>query len=370
MPAHATKPREWSPRFWEGSDFFAWLRLMWVNRGAVEPRFWYIAAICSGMSWLNTILRWRQEGLYGSRIDAYRAKHPPLFVIGHWRTGTTLLHELLILDERFTSPSTIQCFMPCHFLLSADFYKKYLWFFVPDRRPMDNMAAGWDRPQEDEFALCLLGEPSTYTDVAFPNRPAINPGALDLSGLTERERTQWKRTLKRFVAALGVHDPRRLVLKSPPHTARIKTLLELYPDAKFVHIKRDPYVLFASTVNLWTSMAKKHGFQMPRNPAQIEEKVFQEFRTIYERLFETVPAIPAGQYAEIRYEDLVKDLVGGVDDIYAKLNLGEFDAVRPHIEEYAARSKGYETNKYTLTLEMREKITERWGDLIAKLGYA
>jgi hypothetical protein len=364
-----TKPREWSPRFWEGADFFAWLRLLCRNRFAVEPPYWYIAAIVSGMSLLNTSLRWLQHARFGERVADTAVPREPVFVVGHWRTGTTLLHELLILDERFTSPDTAQCFMPCHFLLSEEFFKKHLWFLMPSRRPMDNMPAGWERPQEDEFALCLLGEPSTYADVAFPNRPGLCPGALDLSGLSPKELAAWKRTFYRFVQALTARDARRLVLKSPPHTARIPVLLELFPDARFVHIVRDPYTLFASTVNLWQSMGKKHGLQTPRGGLALEEKVFREFRVIHERYEEGKKLIPAGRLVEVRYEELVKDLVGGMRRVYDGLQLGEFDAARPALEEYAARSRGYETNKYQLNDETRAKIAARWGDIITAQGY-
>ncbi|HVK17416.1 MAG TPA: sulfotransferase [Fimbriiglobus sp.] len=372
MPDAATKPRkprEWSPRFWEGSDFFAWLRLLWRNRFAVEPPYWYIAAIVSGVSLNNTVLRWLQHARYDDRIERTPVPHAPLFVVGHWRTGTTLLHEVLILDKQFHSPDTAQCLMPCHFLLSEEFFKRYLWFVMPERRPMDNMAAGWERPQEDEFALCLLGEPSTYTDVAFPNRPPLDPGALDLSSLSPRELVAWKRTFRRFVQALTLRDPRRLVMKSPPHTARIPVLLELFPNARFVHIKRDPYTLFASTVNLWTSMGRKHGFQTPRGGPALDEKVFREFRVIYERLFEAKPLIPAGQFFEVSYEELTADLVGTVRRVYDGLGLSGFDGVKLRLEEYAARSKGYEPNKYAITDEVRAKVKARWGDLIEKLGY-
>lgn len=367
--ARPAKPREWAPRVWEGADYFAWLRLFLRNRAAVGPKYAYIAAIVSCSTFANTVLRWLQEGLYGERIDAVRFRDPPIFVVGHWRAGTTLLHELLALDDRFTSPTTLQCFAPCHFLLSDDFFRRFLWFLTPDKRPMDNMAAGWDRPQEDEFALALLGLPSTYTDVAFPNRPPMDPGSLDLSGLTPRERAKWERTFVRFLKAVALRDPRRLVLKSPPHTARIPTLRKLFPGAKFVHIKRNPYTLFASTVNLWLSLARKHGFQTPRGGPDVEEKVFREFRTIFERLEEAKPQIPAGDFAEIRYEDLTADLVAGVGRVYADLGLGGFDAVRPKLAEYAARNRGYEPNKWALGDDARAKIRGRWGDIIDRLGY-
>src|SRR5690348_4608138 len=107
---------------WEGSDHFAWLRLLWRNRFAVQLPYAYIAAIVSGVSFTHMWLRWLHDGLHGRRIAETPITHAPLFVVGHWRTGTTLLHELLIRDEQFTYPDTFACLLPHHILLSEQFF--------------------------------------------------------------------------------------------------------------------------------------------------------------------------------------------------------------------------------------------------------
>jgi hypothetical protein len=195
------------------------------------------------------------------------------------------------------------------------------------------------------------------------------PGALDLSGLTPGQLADWKRTLVRFLKTVTYRDPRRLVLKSPPHTARLPVLLELFPDAKFVHIVRNPYTLFASTVNLWMSLGKKHGLQTPKHTPELDEKVFREFRTIHERYEEGKKLIPPGNLIEVRYEEFVKDLVGGTKRIYDGLKLGAWEQTGPEVEAFAAGQKSYETNKYTLTDEQKTRITNRWGDIIKQQGY-
>ena len=369
MTTKPTKSREWSPRQWEGADYFAWLKLLARNRFAVEPGYLYIAGIVSGVTFANTVLGWLQNGIYGSRIANTKLPEDPIFVIGHWRTGTTLLHELLILDDRHTYPDTYDCFVPRHNLITESFFKNHLSFLMPHKRPMDNMLAGWDRPQEDEFALCLLGQPSTYTDVAFPNHPSNDPNALDLSGLSHAQKQAWKRTLYRFVQTITYKDPRRIVLKSPPHTARIPILLELFPNARFVHITRDPYVLYASTLNLWKMLAKRHGLQTLRHPELFEEKVLREYRIIHERYEEAKAMIPAGRLVEVRYEEFVKDMLTGTEAIYDGLNLGHFAQMKPKLVEYLAKHKSYETNKYPLSDADRARVKERWGDIIIKLGY-
>jgi hypothetical protein len=262
-PSAKRDGRRWAPRFLQGTDAITWAKLLWRHRFAVHPKYWYIAAIISATSTMNLVLRWLQHGLHGDELSRTRIDNHPLFVIGHWRTGTTLLHELLIQDKQFNYPDFFACFNPNHRIISERFFKTYLKFLAPEKRPMDNMAAGWDRPQEDEFALALLGLPSTYVDLAFPNHPPTFPGSLDLSGLSPAEVSRWKRTFLHFLQTVSFRDGRRLVLKSPPHTARVPVLLEMFPDARFVHIVRDPYVVFPSTVNLWKSFARRHCFHTP-----------------------------------------------------------------------------------------------------------
>jgi hypothetical protein len=372
-PAPAPRPekprrRKWSPRFLEGTDAVTWAKLLFRNRFRVHPKYWYIAGAVSISSTLNLVLRWIQDGLHGDRVSQTPIDRHPIFVIGHWRTGTTLLHELLACDPQFAYPDFLACFNPNHSIVSERFFKQYATFLAPEERPMDNMAAGWDRPQEDEFALCLLGAPSPYADLAFPRGAPVYPGSLDLSGLTPGELARWRRTFVRFLRTLTYRDPRRLVLKSPTHTARVPVLLELFPDARFVHIVRDPRVVVPSTVRMRTSMTRAHCFQKP--PADgVRERVFDDFRVIYDRLEEARPPFKPGRFHELRYEELVKNPLDEMRKVYSALELDGFDAARPRLEEYLRRTDGYETNKYALGAEERGEIERRCADVIQRYGY-
>ena len=188
----------------------------------------------------------------------------------------------MVLDARYTFPTTYQCLAPNHFLIS-DWLITRFKFLLPSKRPMDNMITGWDRPQEDEFALCNMGLPSPYLTMAFPNEPEQFPEYFTLDGLPPEEVARWKAGLEWFLKRVTLRNPNRIILKSPPHTGRIKTLLEVFPNARFVHIVRDPYALYGSTIKLWKTLYKFQGLQEP-NHAGLEEYVFRCFERMYAAL--------------------------------------------------------------------------------------
>jgi omega-hydroxy-beta-dihydromenaquinone-9 sulfotransferase len=366
--APPSRKPEWAPRIWEGSDFFAWLRLLARNRFAVHPAHWYIASIITFVSFGHTLLRLLQGAIYGRAIRETKLTAPPIFILGHWRTGTTLLHELLVQDERFGYPTTYACLDPCDFLLTERLFSRLLWFLVPSRRPMDNMKAGFDRPQEDEFALCLLGAGSPYEMIAFPNRPPSGQEYLDLAKLSPRRLRRWKRSLKTFLRMVTFKNPKRLVLKSPPHTARIAVLRQMFPGALFLHIVRDPHVVFASTVNLWRTLFQTHGLQKPTG-AGLEEYVLETYLRMHARLEEGKKLLEPRQFFELRYEDLILNPAGVMQQVYDHFSLDGFAQYLPRLEAYLATIKGYETNRYQLTPEQRALVTQRWGPIIRQYGF-
>lgn len=189
-------------RFWHGMTFGTWAKFLLHHRLAVSPTALHVVAGVTPISLGNSIAALTQRAVYGRRIAAAKV-HPPIFIIGHWRTGTTLLHELMVLDKRFAFPTSYECMAPKQSLVTARIVTRYFNFLFPDRRPMDNMATGFEHPQEDEFALCNLGVGSPYERMAFPN-DAIGDPFLDMQGVSPEELARWKAELKRFLQTITV----------------------------------------------------------------------------------------------------------------------------------------------------------------------
>lgn len=359
----------WSPRFWHGMRTGDWFRMLADHGFRVHPYRVPMAMAISTCSVFNSSMHLVQRLRHGRRIRETQIQQPPIFIIGHWRSGTTYLHELLVRDERFGYPTTYECFAPSHFLVSEWIIPRLIAFLLPKKRPMDNMGAGFGYPQEDEFALASLGCPTPYLRMAFPNDPPCYMELLDMQDVDEHVLARWKAEMFGFVQALTVAHGKTLVLKSPPHTGRIQVLAELFPGAKFIHLARNPEKLFASSRRLWATLYHVQGLQVPKF-ADLDEFIFESFERMY-RGFESQRASFDSQHLyDLRYEDLVRDPVGHVAAIYEQLELGDFETVREALESCVRERSDYAPNRHSdLEPEIRRELRRRWSNYYHRYGY-
>jgi len=357
-----------APRIWHGMQLPEWFRLLGQNNYDVHR--WPMAGFITACAAANSIMAWMQGRIYGRRIAETALQTDPVFILGHWRTGTTLLHELLSLDDRYATPTTYECFAPRHFLISRSVFTRILR--MPTRRPMDNIEFGWTAPQEDEFALCTMGLPSPYRRIAFPNRPPRHFDYLNMETVPVHELARWKSCLMEFVKTLNYAKQKPLVLKSPPHTGRIKVLLEMFPNARFIHLSRNPYDFVPSTIHLWRALDYSNGLQKP-NPqrdSMLEDYVFECFRRMYQGYYKCVDNIPAANIYEMRYDDLVHSPLAELNAAYDHLSLGDFASVRPQIEAAVNRNRNYKRNKHTISSDLSEAIAENCAFYMKRFGHA
>ncbi|MBM4091855.1 MAG: sulfotransferase [Planctomycetes bacterium] len=359
----------WSPRLWHGMTLSAWLELLRANRFAVSPSRIPLAMSVSAVSLLNSLLAGAQAWFWNRRLAAVPLRSDPIFVVGHWRSGTTLLHELLALDPRHSCADTYACVAPSHFLLSRYLVPTWMGVLMPRRRPMDNVRIGWDQPQEDEWALCLLGLPTVYRAIAFPRRLPQCPESLALTRLPEPALRRWDATFLKFLKCVSLGQTHlRLVLKSPTHTARIAHLWKLFPRARFVHVVRDPLSVYPSSLRLWTSLARDHGLQRP-DAGEVRQFVLDTFMEMYDAFESQRPMIPADQICDVHYERLVADPVGQLRRVYQQLDLGDFDVARRRVEKRVRDMADFQVNQHSLSDEQRRTVLSCWGSFCHRYGY-
>lgn len=322
----------------------------------------------------NVLLSGIEKLIFRGAIRNATLEGPPVFIVGHWRSGTTLLHELMVRDERFSSPSTFQCFAPSHFLVTEWFFRRFGRWLLPSKRPMDNMQAGWDRPQEDEFALLNLGMPSPYRRIAFPLQDEVDMDYFDFKDVSETDRGIWMETLRGFLHRVTIATARPLVIKSPTHTGRVGELAKAFPHAKFIHIVRDPRALFPSTCRLWNSLDEVQALQAVadrEDAPQIQQYVIDCLRRVYESFHRDCDELDEHHLVTIRYEDLVADPVRVVGHIYETLRLADFETVADDLRNWAqTEHKTYQTNLHQLSNETEQVLAEQWSEYFHRYGYS
>lgn len=359
----------WSLYFWHGMRVRAWFNLMRRNNFKTNLKCLPNVLSVSMIAPWNSLLYRITEAIYGRRAEATEIP-PPVFVIGHWRTGTTYLHDLLASDPGYGYPTTYECFFPNHFLLTERVARFWFKFALPEKRPQDDVEVGVDRPQEDEFALCNMGIGSIYFTWALQHRGPVDQAYLDLRMLGEDEKKKWNEALLWFIRRVTLQQKKPLILKTPQHTARLATLIKLFPKARFIHIARNPAAVFPSTMRLWKSMDSIQGLENPPNDDPwLEPYIVDQFMRVFRAYEEDRGLIPEGQLAEIRYEDLVADPKGTLKRLYGELGLGDFANAEPAVDAYLSKTKDYKTNAYQLPPEQKQRIESTWGPYYDRFGY-
>jgi hypothetical protein len=336
-----------------------WLRLLCENRFAVSPSHLVRAASASASILANTAIAQFERMRYGAEVEKTTIK-APLFILGHWRSGTTYLHKLLALDGRFAFPNLYQVSLP-HIFLSDETAATFLTRFqLPRTRPFDNVRQTWEMPNEDEIATATLSLRSPYLGGVFPQRIDDYDGYLTFRDVPMQETDEWRAGFLHFLKKLTWKYQRPLVLKSPPHSCRVRLLLDLFPESRFVHIHRNPYTVFQSTIHMI-----ERTFRLTRlqRSAQVdfEARTLRVYREMYERFFEERSLIPDGHFHEVCFEEVERDPIGPMRNIYEALDLPAFAQVESGLQAYVSSTVGYKKNEFPkLSPDLRERIASEW----------
>ncbi|MFW6122397.1 MAG: sulfotransferase family protein [Petrotogales bacterium] len=351
-----------------GTSLSNWIRLLIDNDG-IDRGYLDRAIFITFSTMLTLPTRLLFKLMYNPRIAKTSIHYPPIFIIGHWRSGTTFLHELLSQDPLLGYVSLWHTLVPYNFLVLRE-SKRFLSRFLPMTRPMDAMKIDIDGPYEEEAGLAALGPWSFFHCFHFPHvaKRQFRRSVL-LEGLDAEELTSWKKNYLWFLKAVTYSNKGlRLVLKNPANTARIKTLLELFPKARFIHIYRNPYKVYVSTRYMRMRVLGRFALQQT-TVEEVERSVLNDYVHLMNSYFEQKEQIPRGHLTEIRYEDLVADPMGQIRQIYANLGLPGLEAAEPAMRRYLDRQAGYTTNPYTIDEAVIRRVDKYWGFAVERWGY-
>jgi len=336
-----------------------WIKLI-INNGGYDFRFFPRIVFITISSIFLIPARYLFKIKYGSKIHNTEIKKPPVFIIGHWRSGTTFLHELMSSDQQFCFITLWNTLLPDSFLILNPM-KKFLSKFLPSTRPMDQIEVAADGPYEDEAAMAVLYEWSFFHALHFPrNAEQQYLKSIHFKDINVDEIDYWKSIYSKFLKTVSFEkNGKRLLLKNPPNSTRIKQIIEMFPNAKFIHIYRNPYKVYLSTKKMRMKVLDKLSLQNAYEE-EIEEQVINNYKRLMKSLLEQKKLIPDENLIEISYEDLVANPLNQVKEIYAKLNLDGFQKAKPEFIKYLDSKKDYKTNVYKIDDKIIKKIKNNW----------
>ncbi|MBY0400199.1 sulfotransferase [Myxococcota bacterium] len=327
-------------------------------REASTPRrrkvVWTLFLVMPLLAAFNAVCLGLDRVLFGrfARIAVSR----PVVIIGHSRSGTTLMHELLAADEQFS------WFMTYELILPALVQKKLVrllgrfdrehrggrferrlraWqdrAFAAGRQmhPMDLLG-----PEEDEFVLA----PTFYSGtvgVVFPNLEDLQP----YSRFDERLDARTRRRVMAFYRAcvqrqLSLNGPAKTHLsKNPMFSNKVRSLIEAFPDARFVVMVRNPYETIPSIQKMMLRNYKASGTDRAQIDAALAI-VWENSIAMYRQPFEVLDAHPEVRWTAVPYELLTTDPAAAMRQVYLELGIPIGESSEHAMKAAAAHARAY-----------------------------
>ncbi len=340
-----------------GSTFMNFLRLMGQNHFRITPmgypRTIYAATLVMLLSPFNTIERLKfDKPIYRTKIDK-----SPIFILGHWRSGTTYIHNLFSQDPQFGFPSTLQTTAPSVFLGFEKIIRPLVESSLPKKRPQDDVDVAADFPNEEEYALGNLSPYSFYNGWLFPKNMELYNNYVDFEHVSEKDIEEFKRIFMYYVKKLTLHyKGKQLVMKNPSNTARVKLLLELFPNAKFIHIYRNPYHVYLSMKRNIEKEMTLQCLQKPPSWEVFETYMVGMYNRMYTKYFNEKGLIPKENLIEVRYEDFLKNPLPYMEQFYSSFQLDGFEMLKTKFEQYITSQKKIRVASYAIDERLKERI--------------
>ena len=336
-----------------------------IDKG-YRGKFYLTKFVCRLLSLFAPIQKRRYERLLADKP----LENDPVFILGHWRSGTTFVHSVLSCDKHFGYNTTYQTVFPHLMMFGQPFFKSCMSFLMPDKRPTDNMELAVDLPQEEEFSLGNMLPYVYYNFWYFPKdiqeyadkylfQKDMSPEEL---ALFEAE------FIKLIKISLWNTGGNQFLSKNPPHTGRIKEILKMFPNAKFIYLMRNPYAVFRSTVSFFTATIQPLKLQ-DISAAEIEERVLSIYTQLYRSYEESKHLIPQGNLIEIKFEDFESDAYAMTEKIYKSLQIPGWDNAKDDIRAYLEKKKSYQKNTSSYDEHTKQQVQKHWRYAMEQWGY-
>ncbi len=352
-----------------GADLATWWRAFTGNGWIPPDRWLHVAA--TGLAVHGRLPFTLLEHL----VTAWRRRRmppmrDPVFIIGHWRSGTTHLHNLLGCSPQYGQISPLASGLPWELLTLGTWLRPLLEKALPEDRWVDRVPVTPRSPQEDEIPLANMQPLSVFHALYFPRhfRRNFDRGVF-FKGVSPRAVELWKRRMRALLEKVCLHQRAdRLLIKNPVYTARISLLAGMFPTAKFIHIRRNPWVVFRSTVHYYSRLLPRLALQSFAH-IDIPQFVEESYLELMRRYDAESAGLADDRLVEVAFEDLEEDALPVLERVYGQLGLAGFADDRPRFAAYLESLQGYRKNVFEFEPALLERVASAWHEYIQRWGY-
>ena len=276
-------------------------------------------------------LAWLQSLLFAQQLGRVQLPDDPIVIIGHWRSGTTFLHQLLARDPAVATARNTLTVAPLVALLLQPWMARV--------RLIDAVPWGPDDPQDDELGLARLTFDTNMGGMAFPRDYLANFRRHVL--VTSKAYDRQSLLLCRLPWLHNGASKSRWLMKNSVHTARVKLVLKHFPRARFVVLRRSPIDSIRSLVPVKQRLVTLVGLQPVPDPLKKVEEAAAAHRDLLEAFEASRHLIPAQQLLELDYDDLISQPLQAFEGIYTRFGLTSWPVAEGPIKARIDQTRSY-----------------------------
>lgn len=333
------------------------LGLIWKNH--ISLRYYPRLIILVLINLINWPFRTYERLFINPRFKKKEMEEPPIFIIGHWRSGTTHLHNLICQDPQMGFSTTYQVVFPDTFynVLGTFIFKNFTRLLIPGRRKGDSVILDTEYPQEEEFAIGDKTPLSFYYWWMFPRRiMKYYDEKIRYHGIASSQIESWKEDyLLLMKKALHKSGKKVFISKNPPNTGRVKQLLQMFPNARFIHIHRNPVDVILSTRNFYDKMLPHLQLQKV-NREKLNDDILSMYSMLMGDYLEQKELVPKEQLMEVSFDEMENKPKELLKEIYQQLGFKGYENAQAHFDAYIEKSKHYKKNKHSIDKSLLDAI--------------
>lgn len=352
---------------------YTFLKIIFQNGGLAIGGLWKIPG------WmLKTIvlepLRWLELILFRNKVRRHTITKAPIFILGFYRSGTSYLHEFFTQDDRLGYHTNFQMVFP-EIMLSSEWWLSPVLerisrlFHLHD--PVHRIPLSFRFPGEEDGTMCTAVNPrGAQWGFFFPKKMKDYFRKYVLfEDLPIAEKEAWTGDFLYLLKKISLANKgKRLVLKSPPNTARIGLLLSLFPDARFIFIHRNPFDVYASNQRFWKVTRRIYALG-GSGGVDTNADILDTYAGTMQRYLQEKDLVPPGHLMEMAYEDFVQNPLSCIRDAYTKLHLDDFRDCEKRMISFAARQKSFKVLNHALAPGERKRVADKLGYVISRWNY-